>query len=104
MAKKLFVGGLSWDTTDASLNELFAQAGTVISANTITDKLTGKSRGFGFVEMSTDEEADKAKQELNGKALDGRNISVNDAKPPEQRDNSQRSFDRGDNRGGRRSY
>ena len=108
MANKLFVGGLSWDTTDASLNEFFSKAGTVISANVITDKFTGKSRGFGFVEMSSDEESEKAKSELNGQSLDSRAISVNDAKPPEQRDNNfQRNFDRRDSRGGgdrRRSY
>lgn len=85
MANKLFVGGLSWDTTDQSLNEFFAQAGTVVSASVITDKFTGRSRGFGFVEMSTDEEAEKAKVELNGKQLDGRTIAVNDAKPQEPR-------------------
>lgn len=85
MANKLFVGGLSWDTTDQSLNDFFSQAGTVVSASVITDKFTGRSRGFGFVEMSTDEEAEKAKTELNGQQLDGRAIAVNDAKPQEPR-------------------
>lgn len=85
MAKKLFVGGLSWDTTDAKLSEFFSQAGKVVSATVVTDKYTGKSRGFGFVEMS-DEEAEKAKKELNGKTLDGRTIIVNDAKPQERKD------------------
>lgn len=85
MAKKLFVGGLSWDTTDATLQQFFAQVGTVASASVVTDKFSGRSRGFGFVEMSTDEEAEKAKVELNGKMLDGRTISVNDARPPEER-------------------
>lgn len=80
MATKLFVGGLSWDTTDDSLKSFFASAGTVVSANVIKDKYTGRSRGFGFVEMSTDAEAEEAKK-LNGQALDGRNISVNDARP-----------------------
>lgn len=88
MAKKLFVGGLSWDTTDATLSDFFAQAGTVVSANVITDKMTGKSRGFGFVEMSTDEEAEEAKKKLNGQSLDGRAISVNDARPQPERSNS----------------
>ena len=78
MAVKLFVGGLSWDTTDDSLKNFFASAGTVVTANVIKDKYTGKSRGFGFVEMSTAEEAEEAKK-LNGQALDGRNISVNEA-------------------------
>lgn len=85
MAKKLFVGSLSWDTTDATLSEFFSQAGTVVSANVIADKFTGKSRGFGFVEMATDEEAEEAKQKLNGQVLDGRTILVNDAKPQEPR-------------------
>lgn len=81
MAKKLFVGGLSWDTTDAKLSELFSQAGTVASATVVTDKFSGRSRGFGFVEMSTDEEAEQAKQKLNGQTLDGRTITVSDARP-----------------------
>lgn len=85
MAKKLFIGGLSWDTTDSSLGEFFAQAGTVASAKVITDRNTGRSRGFGFVEMSTDEEAEAAKTKLNGQTLDGRTIAVNDAKPMEPR-------------------
>lgn len=93
MATKLFVGGLSWDTTDQSLNDFFAQAGTVVSASVIKDKFTGKSRGFGFVEMSSDEEAEKAKTELNGKELDGRTINVNEARPPEQRSDRPRNFD-----------
>lgn len=101
MAKKLFVGGLSWDTSDATLKQFFSQAGQVISANVITDKFTGRSRGFGFVEMSSDEETEKAKLELNGQSLDGRNIIVNDARPQESSDNRPRSFDRRDNsRGG----
>lgn len=100
MAKKLFIGSLSWNTTDASLAAFFAQAGTVVSANVVTDKYTGKSRGFGFVEMSTDEEAEKAKQ-LNGQTLDGRTITVNDAKPQEPRTggfSGGGGFDRRDNR------
>ncbi|OGH18596.1 MAG: RNA-binding protein [Candidatus Levybacteria bacterium RIFCSPHIGHO2_01_FULL_40_15b] len=97
MAKKLFVGGLAWTTTDETLSALFAKAGTVTSANVVKDRYTGKSRGFGFVEMSSDEEADKAVAELNGQALDGRNISVNEARPREPRnDNFSR---REDNRG-----
>lgn len=103
MAQKLFIGGLSWDTTDATLRDFFAQAGQVISATVITDKFTGKSRGFGFVEMSTQEESDKAKLELNGKALDGRNIAVNDARPLEPRNNNfGGDFNRGNDRGGDR--
>jgi len=85
MAVKLFVGGLSWDTTDDSLKSFFSSAGTVVSANVIKDKYTGRSRGFGFVEMSTDKEAEEAKK-LNGQALDGRNISVNEARPQAPRE------------------
>jgi RNA recognition motif-containing protein len=95
MAAKLFVGGLSWDTTDDSLREFFAKAGTVESAKVITDKFSGRSKGFGFVEMSTSKEAEKAKQELNGQELDGRTIAVDDARPQAPREN------RGGSRGGR---
>lgn len=82
---KLFVGGISWDTKDDGLAALFAQAGTVVSAKIIVDKMTGRSKGFGFVEMSTPEEAEKAMKELNGKELDGRKITVNEARPQEPR-------------------
>lgn len=105
MAIKLFVGGLSWDTTDDKLREFFSQAGTVVSATIITDKFTGKSKGFGFVEMSTQEEAEQAKQKLNGQSLDGRNIAVNDARPLVPREDrfGGSSFDRGQGpRGGDR--
>jgi len=102
VAKKLFVGGLSWDTTDAKLSEFFAQAGTVASATVITDKFSGKSRGFGFVEMSTDEEADKAKEKLNGQELDGRKIAVNEARPQESREGGRPNREFRGNRGGGR--
>ena len=85
MAKKLYVGGLSYDTTEATLKETFAQAGTVESATIIIDKMTNRSKGFGFVEMSTEEEAQKAIAEINGKELDGRTLTVNEAKPMEPR-------------------
>lgn len=85
MGNKLFVGSLSWDTTDDSLRNLFATVGTVVSARVITDKFSGRSRGFGFVEMSTPDEAEKALNELNGKDLDGRAINVSEAKPQEDR-------------------
>lgn len=99
MAAKLFVGGLSWDTTDDSLRNFFASVGSVTSATVITDKFSGKSRGFGFVEMSSDDEAKKAIAELNGKSLDGRTIVVNEAKPMAPREN--RGFGGGGgNRGG----
>ena len=85
MAKKLYVGGLSYDTTEATLKDTFAQAGTVESAAIIIDKMTNRSKGFGFVEMSTDEEAQKAIEMFDGKELDGRTIKVNEAKPMEPR-------------------
>ena len=83
MATKLYVGNLSFDTTENDLQDLFSEAGTVREAVLIQDKLTGKSRGFAFVTMSTDEEAQNATQRLNGKALHGRNLTVNEARPRE---------------------
>ena len=81
MASKLYVGGLSYSTTGETLREYFAQCGTVESASVITDKFSGQSRGFGFIEMSTAEEAQRAISELNGKELDGRKITVNVSNP-----------------------
>jgi RNA recognition motif-containing protein len=81
MASKLYVGGLSYSTTSETLREYFAQCGTVESASVITDKFSGQSRGFGFVEMATAEEAQRAISELNGKDLDGRKITVNVSNP-----------------------
>jgi cold-inducible RNA-binding protein len=83
--KKLFVGGLSWGTTDKSLEEAFSQAGKVDSAVVIVDRATQRSKGFGFVEMSTEEEAQTAIEMFNGKELDGRQIVVNEARPMEKR-------------------
>ena len=85
MAKKLYVGGLSYNTTDATLKDTFAQAGTVETAVIIIDKMTNRSKGFGFVEMATEEEAAKAIEMFDGKELDGRTIKVNEAKPMEPR-------------------
>ena len=85
MAKKLFVGGLSYETTDATLKETFSQAGTVESVSVITDKFSGRSKGFGFVEMSSEEEAKKAIEMFNGKDIDGKNVTVNEARPLEAR-------------------
>ena len=102
MALKLFVGGLSWDTTDDSLKNFFSTVGTVTSAKIITDKFSGKSRGFGFVEMSSDDEAKKAIAELSGKELDGRAIVVNEAKPMAPRENRGFSGGGGGYRGGGR--
>ncbi|MEP7212095.1 MAG: RNA-binding protein [Acidobacteriota bacterium] len=85
MATKLYVGNLSFNTTNQDLNDLFGQVGTVESANVVEDRDTGRSRGFGFVEMSSQEEADNAIAQLNGKEVDGRELKVNEAKPQESR-------------------
>ena len=77
----LYVGGLSFDTTDDGLRTFFEQAGTVESASVITDRDSGRSRGFGFVEMATDDEGRKAIEDLNGEMLDGRTLAVNEARP-----------------------
>jgi cold-inducible RNA-binding protein len=85
LARKLYVGGLSFDTTDESLRTFFEQVGSVESASVVTDRFSGRSKGFGFVEMATAAEARTAIQELNGKALDGRTVTVDEARPPQQR-------------------
>lgn len=85
MGKRLYVGNLPYNATDDQLKELFSGAGEVASANIIVDKMSGRSKGFGFVEMATDEEAAKAVEMFNGKDLGGRNITVNEARPMEQR-------------------
>src|SRR5437763_17055545 len=82
---KLYVGNISFNTTNQDLNDLFGSVGTVTSANIIEDRETGRSRGFGFVEMASQEEGEKAISELNGKEIDGRQLKVNEAKP---RDNN----------------
>ena len=97
MATKLFIGSLAWATTDDSLREFFAQVGEVVSANVIVDRETNRSKGFGFVEMSSDEDAKKAVDQLNGKDLDGRPIVVSEARPREERPRNF-SNDRGGNR------
>lgn len=96
MAKKLYVGGLSYGTTDEVLRDAFAQAGPVTSATIILDKMSGRSKGFGFVEMETDEAAQAAIEMWNGKELDGRRVTVNEARPMEPRAPRQGGF------GGRR--
>ena len=85
MAKKLYVGGLSYSTTEDALRQTFAEAGTVESATIIMDRMSGRSKGFGFVEMASEEEAQKAIETLNGKELDGRTLTVNEARPQESR-------------------
>ncbi|HEX3081947.1 MAG TPA: RNA-binding protein [Candidatus Saccharimonadia bacterium] len=99
MNNKLFVGSLSYNTTDEQLAAHFATAGTVVSAKVITDRDSGRSKGFGFVEMETAEMAQAAIQQLNGKDLDGRQLTVNVAKP--QTDRPART---GGNFGGRPRY
>lgn len=81
MSKKLFVGSLPWAVNDEALKEAFTQYGSVVSAKVVTDRQTGRSRGFGFVEMESDSEASAAIEALNGSDLNGRNIVVNEAKP-----------------------
>lgn len=85
MNKKLYVGSLSFDTTEDGLRDYFAKAGKVESANVIMDKISGRSKGFGFVEMSSEDDAKKAIETLDGKELDGRTIIVNEAKPMKER-------------------
>jgi RNA recognition motif-containing protein len=85
MAKKLYVGSLSYGVTDDQLRDFFAQAGAVSSAQVVMDRMTGRSRGFGFVEMASDEEAQRAVETLNGQELDGRAIVVNEARPMSDR-------------------
>lgn len=99
MAVKLFVGGISWDTTEDSLKTFFEQAGKVVSATIISDKFSGRSKGFGFVEMSSEEEAKEAINKLNGQTLDGREITVNEAKPQVPRESYS-----GSSQGGRRDF
>ena len=85
MGTKLYVGNLSFDTTESALQALFTPCGSVVSCKLITDKMTNKSRGFAFVEMSSQAEATKAIADLNGKNCDGRALTVNEAKPREER-------------------
>jgi RNA recognition motif-containing protein len=85
MAKKLYVGGLPYSTSEDQLKDLFAQAGAVESSIIIMDKMTGRSKGFGFVEMSSDEEASKAIEMFDKKEYEGRTLTVNEARPMEAR-------------------
>jgi cold-inducible RNA-binding protein len=84
MSNKLFVGNLSFNTTENDLQDAFAAHGTVVEANLMMDRATGRARGFGFVTMSTPEEAQKAMTALNGTTMDGRNLTVNIARPREE--------------------
>ena len=87
MSTKLYVGNISFNTSTSDLEKMFGESGTVHSANIIEDRETGRSRGFGFVEMSSSEEATAAIAALDGKEVDGRNLKVNEAKPQEKRSN-----------------
>ncbi len=98
MSNKLFVGNLSFNTTENELQDAFAAYGTVMEANLMMDRATGRPRGFGFVTMSTPEEAQKAVEAMNGKSIDGRALTVNIARPREERPAG------GGGGGGRRQY
>ena len=104
MGSKLYVGGLPYSVTEGRLQELFSAHGTVQSANVISDKFTGQSRGFGFVEMSSNNEAQAAIQSLNGTQFEGRSLTVNEAKPMEKRDGGGGGGRGGDRDGGRNRW
>jgi RNA recognition motif-containing protein len=106
MGSKLYVGGLPYAATEAQLTSLFAAHGTVESARVIADKFTGQSRGFGFVEMATPEEAQAAITALHGSQMDGRSLTVNEAKPQEPRSAKGGRFGsgRGNDFGGRNRF
>ncbi|MBI3000624.1 MAG: RNA-binding protein [Deltaproteobacteria bacterium] len=104
MSNKLYVGGLPYSVTEGQLQEIFTAHGTVESAKVSSDKFTGQSRGFGFVEMSSGGEAQKAIQALNGTQLEGRTLVVNEAKPMERRDGGGGSGGRGNRDGGRNRW
>jgi cold-inducible RNA-binding protein len=102
--KKLYVGNLSFQTTEADLTSMFEQHGVVESARIITDRDTGRSKGFGFVEMSDDDAAEKAIAQLNGQQVGGRALTVNEARPMERKDSGSRGFGGRDNRRGGGRY
>jgi RNA recognition motif-containing protein len=106
MSMKLYVGNLSFQTSSDDLQQLFAQAGTVESASVVEDRETGRSRGFGFVEMSSSEEGQAAIQQFNGKEVNGRSLTVNEARPRENRAGGGRGggYGGGGNRGGGGGY
>jgi len=99
--KKLYVGGLSYGTTEDGLHDLFSQAGEVGTVKIITDRDTGRSKGFAFVEMVSDEGAEAAIQKYDGNEFEGRRLTVNEARPPAPRSESRGGFGGGRERGGR---
>ena len=107
MGSKIYVGGLPYEVDDQQLYDLFSAHGAIASAQVITDRFTGRSRGFGFVDMSSDEEAQTAISALHGTQLEGRTLTVNEARPQEPRTGGRGRFDGGrgrrDNRGGTHS-
>ncbi|MCI0458928.1 MAG: RNA-binding protein [Gemmataceae bacterium] len=104
MGKKLYVGNLTYGVTDSALEQLFAAHGTVESAQVIVDRDTGRSKGFGFVEMKTDQQAQAAIAALSGKEVDGRQLTVNEAKPREDRGGGRGGYGGGGGRSGGRRY
>ena len=104
MAKKLYVGSLSYGTTDSDLRALFEEYGSVESAQVIIDRDSGRSKGFGFVEMARDQEAQAAINALNGKEVDGRSLTVNEARPREDRGGRSGGGGRGGYGGGGKRY
>ena len=92
MAKKIYVGNLPFQITETELNDMFSQIGRVESVQIITDRQTGRSKGFGFVQMTDDAAVDKAIAEFNGKEFNGRKLTVNEARPMERRDSGPRGF------------
>ncbi|MEJ5308686.1 MAG: RNA-binding protein [Anaerolineae bacterium] len=101
MAKKIYVGNMSYDTTENTLRELFATHGEVVSVSVITDRETGRPRGFAFVEMASDAAANAAISALDGRSVDGRTLKVNEARPPAPRGGGERAYGGGGGRGGR---
>lgn len=104
MSVKLYVGNLSFDTSNQDLTDLFAAVGTVTSCNIIEDRDTGRSRGFGFVEMSSEADGENAIAQLNGKEIDGRELKVNEAKPQQPRNGGGRGGFKGGSGGGNGTY
>jgi cold-inducible RNA-binding protein len=103
MEKKLFVGGLSYETKEEDIKEFFSQVGTVESVTIVVDRTSGRSKGFGFVEMSSEEEAQNAIKTLNGKEVNGRSVTVNEARPLDSRPSRNGGFGYDDKKRPRRN-